>query len=235
MLGPLLGSVLSAGTSLLGGYLGRESQEDQRAKNEALQREFAQNSVQWRVADAKKAGIHPLYAMGAPTMSPSVGVQNDPLASAIGGMGGDITRAATAMSSPVEKMNVTQTALEDMQLTNMALRNDLLASQIRKLNQPGNPPGVNPPIGDAGTVPVDPKIEQNPRMIMDGEETRGDPEWSPTKVLSDSYGDENPVVQYIYGPLKMWKDYTYNNLVRDRMIPRGYDNQSGRRHGGGGW
>lgn len=31
----------------------------------ALQREFAQNSIQWRVADAKKAGIHPLAALGA--------------------------------------------------------------------------------------------------------------------------------------------------------------------------
>lgn len=34
-------------------------------RNVALQREFAQNSIQWRVDDAKNAGIHPLYALGA--------------------------------------------------------------------------------------------------------------------------------------------------------------------------
>lgn len=33
--------------------------------NRDLQKEFAQNSIQWRVDDAKKAGIHPLYALGA--------------------------------------------------------------------------------------------------------------------------------------------------------------------------
>lgn len=30
-----------------------------------LAREFAKNGIQWRVEDAKKAGLHPLYALGA--------------------------------------------------------------------------------------------------------------------------------------------------------------------------
>ena len=38
-------------------------------QNTKLQKEFAQNSIQWRVADAKKAGIHPLYAIGASSSS----------------------------------------------------------------------------------------------------------------------------------------------------------------------
>lgn len=33
------------------------------------QKEFAQNSIQWRVNDAKKAGIHPLYALGSQGIS----------------------------------------------------------------------------------------------------------------------------------------------------------------------
>lgn len=228
-----LGPAIAAGASLLGGFLGRESQEDQRAKNEALQREFAQNSVQWRVADAKKAGIHPLYAMGAPTMSPAVGVQSDPLASSLSSMGQDVGRAMTALNNPAEKLSVTQAALEELQIANMTLRNDYIAAQIAKLKQPGTPPGI--PIGTADTVPVDPKIEQNKRLVVDGEEVRGDPEWSPTQTMADQYGDENPVVSWIYGPLKMWKDYQYNNLARSKLIPRGYSNQSGRQSGGGGW
>lgn len=45
------------------------------AQNNATQREFAQNGIQWKVEDAKKAGIHPLYALGASTASPSFAFQ----------------------------------------------------------------------------------------------------------------------------------------------------------------
>lgn len=39
------------------------------AKQYDHQKEFAQNSIQWRVNDAKKAGIHPLYALGSQGIS----------------------------------------------------------------------------------------------------------------------------------------------------------------------
>lgn len=39
--------------------------------NNQLQYDFAQKGIQWRVNDAKKAGIHPLAALGANTNSPS--------------------------------------------------------------------------------------------------------------------------------------------------------------------
>lgn len=37
--------------------------------NKDLQRKYAENSIQWKVQDAKKAGVHPLAALGANTMS----------------------------------------------------------------------------------------------------------------------------------------------------------------------
>jgi len=44
--------------------------DSQSAKqNIKLQKQFAQEGIQWKVADAKKAGIHPLYALGAQTHS----------------------------------------------------------------------------------------------------------------------------------------------------------------------
>jgi len=50
------------GSKLLGGIFGRNSAK----KQAALQREFAQNRIQWAAADAKKAGLHPLVgATGA--------------------------------------------------------------------------------------------------------------------------------------------------------------------------
>lgn len=41
-------------------------------QTDRLQREFAQNSIQWRVEDAKKAGLHPLFALsgGGASYSP---------------------------------------------------------------------------------------------------------------------------------------------------------------------
>lgn len=38
-------------------------------RQENLQREFAQSGIQWKVEDAHKAGVHPLYALGAQTTS----------------------------------------------------------------------------------------------------------------------------------------------------------------------
>lgn len=59
----MLGSIISAGSSLLGGLLGKSSAD----KQMKMQTKFAKNGIQWRVEDAKKAGIHPLAALGAST------------------------------------------------------------------------------------------------------------------------------------------------------------------------
>lgn len=94
----MLGNLISAGTSLLGGLLGsssadraqktaknqqrkalQQSRRDQKLnmafqekwarKNIALQKEFAQSGIRWKVKDAQAAGVHPLYALGANTNS----------------------------------------------------------------------------------------------------------------------------------------------------------------------
>lgn len=46
-------------------------QRETNAGNFAAQDAANKNSIQWRVADAVAAGLHPLYALGAPTMSPA--------------------------------------------------------------------------------------------------------------------------------------------------------------------
>lgn len=67
-LGSVLGSAVGAAGSILGGSLSDSRNaslsNSMWDKNYSAQKEFAQNSIQWRVQDAKKAGIHPLYAMG---------------------------------------------------------------------------------------------------------------------------------------------------------------------------
>ena len=69
---PLIGSALiSAGGSLLGGLFGHKSSSSASSKNRKFQEKVYKNQIQWRVEDAKKAGLHPLYALGAPSFSPS--------------------------------------------------------------------------------------------------------------------------------------------------------------------
>ena len=70
-IGKVVGGVVNGVT----GILGINSQKDANSQANALaqqqlayQKELAQNQIQWRVEDAKKAGLHPLAALG---VSPS--------------------------------------------------------------------------------------------------------------------------------------------------------------------
>lgn len=56
----LAGSVLGFASA----KSGQKLQKDINRENLQSAREFAQNSIQWKVEDAKKAGIHPLAALG---------------------------------------------------------------------------------------------------------------------------------------------------------------------------
>lgn len=66
---------LAIGASGLLGAAGAAKQASAQQKageaNAELQREFAQHGIRWKVNDAKKAGLHPLYAIGAQTTSAS--------------------------------------------------------------------------------------------------------------------------------------------------------------------
>jgi len=55
-----------------GEWFGDERPEEIRNKEYERQKEFAQNSLQWRVADAKAAGLHPLFGLsgGSSSYSP---------------------------------------------------------------------------------------------------------------------------------------------------------------------
>lgn len=137
----VIGAGISAGASLLGGILGdraankRNEQSLALAREQmAMQREFAQMGVRWKVADAKAAGLHPLYALGGQTHAPSpVSVMQEasPLPSALSDMGQDIGRAVAATSTAPERANH---VLEALQLERAQLENDLLRSQIARNN-----------------------------------------------------------------------------------------------------
>lgn len=209
----LTSALVSAGSNLLGGFLGRSSQEEQREANAALQREFAQNAIQWKVADAKKAGIHPLYAMGAPSISPAVSVQSDPLASSLSSMGSDVSRAMMASATSEQRDKAVSGVTEEMTrlgLERAGLQNELLRSQIARLRaaQVGPPA---PAIGETENfpVPANPKSEQRPPLMFGGDRWRTNPNTSPMKAWEDQYGDEGPVAS-IMPLLILWQDLKAN-------------------------
>lgn len=213
----MLPQLLSAGASLLGGFLNRDAQKDanaanaaQAAQNIALQKEFAQNSIQWRAADAEKAGVHPIYALGSPGMSfspVSVGATAETgVGSSLQSMGQDISRSVAAYRSPGEKVNAVQaaqtTASNALDLETKQLNNTLLRAKIAAMG-PGTPPGVPFDVQEKS------KPDENPKLMMGGKRWDTAPTWSPMKAYEDRYGDEGPA-SWIIPPFIAAADAIHN-------------------------
>lgn len=153
----LLGPLISAGASLLGGSMASNAQEEANRlaaaqaaaanrtqmrlgrMNIGLQKLFAQRGIQWKVRDARRAGIHPLYALGASTASyspVSVGtstyspVPEVGMAQGLAAAGQDISRAVTAVQTADERAYTDTVRALDLQ--RMGLSNELLKSQIMR-------------------------------------------------------------------------------------------------------
>lgn len=134
-----LGNLASAGINAWQGDENRKTQQAIAQQNIAAQREFAQMGIRWKVADATAAGLHPLAALGASTnsFSPvSVGSTD------YGSMGQDIGRAIASMKTKDERGEEVAKKAEELTLEKGALENDLLRSQIRRLNSTGTGPGI---------------------------------------------------------------------------------------------
>jgi len=141
----MLGSIIGGALSLAGGLIGSKQQADAvgdaNANNAALQREFAQKGIRWRVEDAKAAGIHPLFAIGAPPISASpsyvAGDTGSSIASGMASFGQDIGRAIDVTRTGAERVAAKMDALR---LERGELENTLLRSQIAKLQAAPVPP-----------------------------------------------------------------------------------------------
>src|SRR5262245_6914522 len=91
----VLAAGIAAASQIAGGIMGSENTRKLTHEQMDMQREFAQHGIQWKVEDAKRAGIHPLYALGASTSSPSpVHVQGGDYG--ISAAGQDVSRAIMA-------------------------------------------------------------------------------------------------------------------------------------------
>lgn len=139
----------SIGGALIGGLLGKKSQEKANDENVAYQREFAQHGIRWRAEDAKAAGLHPLYAMGGSGAAFTPSSQAIFSASEGASMGQNIGRAIGAANDEARSREA-QLALIEAQRKKTDMETLVLASDIKRQEQAINvakpapflPPGV---------------------------------------------------------------------------------------------
>jgi hypothetical protein len=170
----LAGGALAGLGSLAGAYMQTEAAN----KANKQQMDLAKNSIQYRVADAQKAGIHPLYALGAPTLSTShvTSSMGQGVADAAGHLGKAISNMGQAKANNLQ--------LENMALQNKSLKHDIAgkiqdhyikeAQFINKLNDPS----------------------RNNVMQIAGSNWSQDKGWSDTQKIEDRYGD---LISWAYG------------------------------------
>lgn len=157
--------IAGAATSLLGDAFGawmdskenakQRAMEQQMASNNTdLQREFAQNSIQWKVQDAIHAGLHPLAALGAQGTSYSpqqVGDQRDnSWGNFARSTGQNISRAISAVQSSDQRA-MSQMQMESMRLDleGKTIDNQIRASQLATMSGAQVGPAA-PKIGSDG-------------------------------------------------------------------------------------
>lgn len=100
---PGVGTIIGAGLGLLGGALSNISNKDRADESYDRQKEALQNSVRWRVADAKAAGIHPLYALGQAPMNIAPMAFEDKLGPALADAGQGLSSTISRMETPHQK------------------------------------------------------------------------------------------------------------------------------------
>jgi len=210
----MLGNLVSAGASIIGGFLNRSAAKDaQTATNINLQnqyehqKEFAQNGIKWRAHDAKQAGIHPIYALGAstPTYTPQSAsfAADNSLGNALGAAGQDIGRAINATRSAPERDAAFSTSIQRLQLEGMGLDNQIkqatLASSIQRLRANANPPL---PIPEAD------KHGERPLGVVGGTKVHTDPLTSNVDDFwSKRYGEPG---EWLGAPMVLWQDFKKN-------------------------
>lgn len=149
---------IGSGVASIASNFGNESN-----LNTAMQKEFAQQGVRWRVEDAKAAGVHPLFALGAqvPSFSPVLDVGSNRL-SDLAASGQDLSRALAATQTRHDRE---QSALAAAQLARTEAETQLVQAQIAKLNSgqvgPPLPLKESVMIGPGESAPVIP-VQREP-------------------------------------------------------------------------
>lgn len=217
-----LGSLISAGASIYGGMEAKKAQEDRiaadremAAQNIQLQKDFAQQGIRWKVADAEQAGINPLFALGASTTSfspVSVGsTVASGLADSLSSAGQDIGRAVSATMTGKEREDAFETKVKEAQLKGLDLDNQIKATQIasgvQRLKANSNPAMATGTKKDGLVGEDDPSDRK--KQFIGGTQIKTDPNTTSMQDFEDRYGDEG-LPTWLIPPFIMWQDFKAN-------------------------
>jgi len=195
------GALISAGSSLLGGLFGSKGDKGAARRQEALQREFAQHGVRWRVEDAKAAGLHPLYALGAqlPSYSPVYEQQDPGMGPYLAEAGQNIGRAVAASQTAQERqMNALILARTAGELEESDLRRQLLQLEIDRARGASG--------GSFQTFPV---VNEQEALSALG----GMTQITPTETVSRSLSDSSVMA----GMTPMWREFELSPGFKMRL------------------
>ena len=135
--GSAIGGAIGGALGLIGAGQSQANAERLNQLNYEHQKEFAQNGIRWRVADAKAAGLHPLAALGAlgASYSPSAVIGDSPDFSFLKDMGQGIDRAMDAKATRQERVEREEksNALFNEELKGKQLQNQETETRIQQM------------------------------------------------------------------------------------------------------
>lgn len=171
-----MAGIFDAIGGVVGGLFDADNSKRAAQRQYHKEKEFAQNSILWRVEDANRAGIHPLYAMGNP------GIQAGPSpyqGSNFAGAGQNLGRAIDAMRSRPERNKAAVEEALDRSLIQHRTRAEIrlleqqaLSEQARRQDYQSGPPSPvhgtserSSLMGNAGVVDYQPARPVNPSSV----------------------------------------------------------------------
>lgn len=130
------GGLISGAFDLVGSGISAITGNKAQQREYERQKEFAQNGLRWRVEDAKAAGIHPIFAVGAntPSYSPQAAVGTD---FGLSQVGQDIGRAIEAGQTRRERQEMAdvQKAYYEAQVQNVLAQTEQHRAQTEAIKQ----------------------------------------------------------------------------------------------------
>ena len=140
-----LGKVVGIASGAEGLFSKSPSLNDQANVQYQWQRKLNQTAIQDRVKDAQKAGIHPLFALGASVQQGGISMPSEgsSMSERLSDMGQSIDRAATALDTRKQRAALEKSTMLDLEgkkLENDLLRTQIANSKISTIRQAGTPP-----------------------------------------------------------------------------------------------
>ena len=198
----MLLDMLSLGADFVGGLMGQQSQKSMHKKQLAqAQSQFdsqMDESVTRRVADAKKAGIHPLFAMGAssgasPTISSGSEPRGQPMATAMSRMADTLAQAQARKDEALAMLANSQAAQIKQ---DMASQGRDVVSEADLVEGPAKFYAPEVPFSSSAGVRAGPVPEYIETVIPDGRKL---------KVINpDLNMDEVNQVKYVVDKMRLW-------------------------------